>query len=683
MRGRIAGSVLVVATIAVAPGPAFASVWTANLAAASHGESRSGTVSETVNGSCTSTSPGTSCGTGNVLPSAGSSSTLTVANSGTLPVSYGLTATGCGAATVADTGATLTVAHGGFIASSYQASGPLAGMALTFDGSTTWLGTGGNAISGLQTFTELAWFKTSSATGGAIMSFQDRNAPADSVSYDRALWVDNTGHLVAGVAPGSMYEAVSPATVNNGTWHLAAVTLASGGAQPGLRLYIDGLLVTTNLSATSAKTYSGWWNLGAAKLSGWADAPTLDGSGVARFTGSLAGPAIISSALSAATISSLYSSASFSGYATAVAGNTPAHYWGLQDAAPTSATAWTAALPGQTTGYPDVSGYADDATVVGGVSLATSGPLGALSSTTFNGATGWLTTASNITAPQVYTQLAWFKTTSGGVIMSVTNSTTPNSGTKEDRHVWVDNSGKVVTGVWTNSANEAVGTTTVNDGAWHLAAVTLSGAGLKLYVDGTLQATNPVTAADTYHGGAWWSIGYGYISPGGWPNSPAVDYFNGSLGGVAVVPSALSAAQIASLYASADLNAYGSSVLASSPSSYWPLTGQASACTAALITVAVTVSGVTTCILPTASPGVACPAAGASSVMLANLTAATIATAVTAPPGSSATITISVADNGTLASALADADVVTDTTVGAGNGPWQAGAVYPNSITRL
>jgi hypothetical protein len=681
---RTAGVLTVFAVMTLAaPSAAFASNWSAALVAGSHGEAQSGDVSETVNSTCTATSPSTQCGTTDLVPVAGSTSTATVKDTGTGPLSYGLSDINCGAVTISDGSSNLTVAHGSFSSANFGVAGPLGGSAISFDGSTDWLGTGGAGAAGPQIYTQLAWFKTSSAVGGPILSFSNALTPGSAANMDRHLWVDNAGYLVAGVFTTTYEEVVdTTAKVNNGAWHLAAVTLSSAG----FKLYVDGTLLTTNAATTSAYTYpSAWWSVASANLAGWTNSPTATNGNLSFFNGSLAGVAVLPTALTAGQISTLYSAGTMASYASDVAGDsTPTYYWGMQDAAPTPATASTAGLPGQsTTTYPDLSGNANNANVNGGVTASGSGPLSSGGSATFNGSSGYLTTTNSVTAPQTYTQLAWFKTSGTGAIQPIfwfgaDNNDPMTNGNAQDRLVFLNSSGNLVAYAYNGSAQFLTSSAgSFNNGSWNFVAVTLSSAGFAIYVNGSPQGSlSTVTSAETYGTATYWALGAG--------NASDTDYYlNGSLAGAAVLPTALNASQISALYNSSSFSAYSGAVLADSPSEYWSLTTQPNACSAGLVTVAVTIASTTTCLLPAKSSGTACPAVATGGLPLADLSAATVNAAVSAAAGATATITIKVADNGTLPAALGGVNIVLDATLSAADQNWTAGAVYASSWTEL
>jgi hypothetical protein len=248
-----------------------------------------------------------------------------VGNPGSLGEQVGIQVPSCGLAQAADTStnADTAVAYGGI---TYQAAGPLSGQAIGFSGASPWLGTV-NQVAGPTTFTQLAWFNTT--TSGSVLGFSNNQGVGSQSESDRMIWVDPTGHVVAGVQAGSAQELTSRhRKYNNGAWHLVTVTLSS----TGYTLYVDGAVAATNTTAatasvTSASSYNGYWHLGwSGTVNGWSNPPTS-----AYFGGSLAGVAILPTALTATQVSALYSSASFSAYSSSVGNYSPTAYWPMQD----------------------------------------------------------------------------------------------------------------------------------------------------------------------------------------------------------------------------------------------------------------------------------------------------------------------------------------------------------------
>jgi hypothetical protein len=139
-----------------------------------------------------------------------------------------------------------------------------------------------------------------------------------------------------------------------------------------------------------------------------------------------------------------------------------------------------------------------------------------------------------------------------------------------DRHIYMDNSGHLIFGVYPNGPVTIQSTRTYNDGAWHQVVATLSSAGMFLYVDGVQVASNSaVTSAQNFSG--WWRLGYNNLN--GWPSKPTSDYFVGNLADVAIFPSALSAQNVATLSSATTASGESRAVLALLPMSFWPLNG--------------------------------------------------------------------------------------------------------------
>lgn len=156
-----------------------------------------------------------------------------------------------------------------------------------------------------------------------------------------------------------------------------------------------------------------------------------------------------------------------------------------------------------------------------------------------------------LTAPQVFSEEIWFQIpagfTSGGQIMDFGNnagsSTAPS--TAYDRELWVEPSGTVNFGVFNGGRNviSTAAGTNYQDGAWHHVVATISGAGMKLYVDGALKASSANTVAEA--GTGYWRVGW----DSGWgsPNF-TLKNFTGRLRFAAVYTVALSASRVAAHY---------------------------------------------------------------------------------------------------------------------------------------
>ena len=165
--------------------------------------------------------------------------------------------------------------------------------ATTFDGNTG-NAVDPNAIVGPNTFTEEAWIRTTSTSGGKIIGFGDQQT-GNSSSYDRHLYLDASGKVYFGVYNNGLYTTQSKAAVNDGQWHHIVGTLGS----TGMTLYVDGRKVGTNGSTTAAQAYTGYWRIGGDNLNGW-------GADGAYFNGDIDDVAVYTSALSTDQVTKHY-----------------------------------------------------------------------------------------------------------------------------------------------------------------------------------------------------------------------------------------------------------------------------------------------------------------------------------------------------------------------------------------
>ncbi|GGK34213.1 hypothetical protein GCM10010124_28540 [Pilimelia terevasa] len=124
----------------------------------------------------------------------------------------------------------------------------------------------------------------------------------------------------------------------------------------------------------------------------------------------------------------------------------------------------------------------------------------------------------------------------GGTAMGFSGSTTGAADANHDRVLYVDSGGRVSFAVNNGAIKTVRSAGTVNDGAWHHLAASIGAAGQKLYVDGTLVASDAaVTTAANFTG--YWR--FGGMSLAGYSNQPTSDYLIGSLDEMAVYPAQL------------------------------------------------------------------------------------------------------------------------------------------------
>lgn len=164
--------------------------------------------------------------------------------------------------------------------------------------------------------------------------------------------------------------------------------------------------------------------------------------------------------------------------------------------------------------------------------------------TRFTGSSSsFASTRTSVQSSDRFTLEAWVRTTStrGGKIIGFGSSATGNSGTN-DRHIYMDNDGRLFFGMRPGSVRTVNSTESYNDGEWHHVAATLDVEGMRLYVDGELVGER----ADTTYGrgyAGYWRIGGDNLS--GWPSRPSSSALDGAIDEVAIYPWALDSDQIA------------------------------------------------------------------------------------------------------------------------------------------
>jgi hypothetical protein len=133
-----------------------------------------------------------------------------------------------------------------------------------------------------NTFTEMAWVRTTSSTGGRVIGMSS-STWAQDVHYDRQIVIDDGGHARFEIYPGFRYTLTSSMAVNDGRPHFLVATLGPGGAA----LYVDGVRDQYDPTQTTAETYTanetaippppgpptpngqGYWRVGWDNINGW------------------------------------------------------------------------------------------------------------------------------------------------------------------------------------------------------------------------------------------------------------------------------------------------------------------------------------------------------------------------------------------------------------------------------
>ena len=105
-----------------------------------------------------------------------------------------------------------------------------------------------------QVFTVNIWFK--SVEGGGLIGFGGPEAVP--TQWDRSITMAPNGIISFYVFPGEEKTINSPSAWNGETWHMATATLSADGMQ----LYVDGTLVSEEVSVTAAEDVNGYWRIG-------------------------------------------------------------------------------------------------------------------------------------------------------------------------------------------------------------------------------------------------------------------------------------------------------------------------------------------------------------------------------------------------------------------------------------
>jgi PKD repeat protein len=223
-----------------------------------------------------------------------------------------------------------------------------------------------------------------------------------------------------------------------------------------------------------------------------------------------------------------------SAYARTVEADGASQYWRLGDGAGTTA-------------LDSASGF--DATA--GTAM-TKGAAGAIVGDADTAFTLTNSTNSRVVAPQrvlstnTLSVEAWIKTTSsqGGRIVGFgASSSLTGTSANRDRHLYMDNQGRLLFGVSPGQNRAVASGTGYNDGQWHHVVGTLGADGVALWVDGTKVASNTAWTTGRNMEG-YWRIGGDSLQ--GWTNQPSSMNFTGSVDEVAIYPTVLTPEQIAS-----------------------------------------------------------------------------------------------------------------------------------------
>jgi hypothetical protein len=121
------------------------------------------------------------------------------------------------------------------------------------------------------TFTLELWFRTTSTTGGDLISFGD-SMTGDSAVYDRIWKMLDDGTVTFGIyTGGTIVSVTSTGAYNDGAWHYGALTVSPAD---GMTLYLDGVAVAANAAPGAPQNYAGYWRWAGGKK--WTTPPTSE-----------------------------------------------------------------------------------------------------------------------------------------------------------------------------------------------------------------------------------------------------------------------------------------------------------------------------------------------------------------------------------------------------------------------
>lgn len=405
-----------------------------------------------------------------------------------------------------------------------------ADRASQFNGTTEGRVYGQQATAAPNTFSQQVWFRTTTTAGGKIAGFGNSNT-GNSGSYDRHLYMEADGRVVFGVYPGAVRTVSSAPGLNDGNWHQAVTTLGPDG----MSLYIDGKRVARRTDTTTGQAYTGYWRIGGDNLGGWTSGNAFNGAidDYSIFPTVLT-PRQVDAHWQASGRASALPPAPSDALGAAMHASDPELYWRLEETSGTTAAdSALGANPGTYFGR-----YTRGRSGVTAESRAVA--LDARTSNTANLRAGNVVATTPVVNPTTFSQQVWVKTTTqrGGRIFGFGSSANGVASTNYDRQLYMLDDGRVRFGVYNGSTVTIDSTSPLNDGAWHQVVSTFDQSGMKLYVDGELQASDSNSAAQNYTG--YWKLG----SDNTWGGHSDTTQFIGEVDEAAIYPRALSASEI-------------------------------------------------------------------------------------------------------------------------------------------
>lgn len=115
------------------------------------------------------------------------------------------------------------------------------------------------------------WVKTNTTKGGWLSGYRTPSSGTVNLS-DRMVYMRNDGKLTFGLRTGVYTTVSTTKAYNDSKWHHVVAQLSP---QRGMELYVDGVRVASNSAITSARAYTGFWQVGGDTItSGWPTRPS-------------------------------------------------------------------------------------------------------------------------------------------------------------------------------------------------------------------------------------------------------------------------------------------------------------------------------------------------------------------------------------------------------------------------
>ena len=140
----------------------------------------------------------------------------------------------------------------------------------------------------------------------------------------------------------------------------------------------------------------------------------------------------------------------------------------------------------------DVSGYNNHGDMVNAPTFSAESGAGGTRSFDFDGTSDYVV-ANNLDITGNFTQAAWVKIDTNSTFNSIISW--GEHTTSKDRTMWIQSgTGKLSLYFYDTSVNMAIGTSDLDDGAWHFCVTTWDGTDGKVYVDGEFENSKALTA---------------------------------------------------------------------------------------------------------------------------------------------------------------------------------------------